>query len=291
MNSQVKEEFPPFYSVVFAGGGNRCLWQAGFWEVAAPALGLAPRVVAAVSAGACIAAMLLAGRTGESMAYMKARTGANPKNLYLENLFSRRPLFPHLGIYRQALLDLLDQQALDTLKKGPDLRVLLARPPAWAGPVMGVLLGFAAYTLEKHLRHPLHPQWALKAGFRPQVVPVSDCATPEDLAELILASSCTPPIVPAMYRQGRPVLDGGLIDNVPIAALAPHEFPALVLLTRRYPPELLRGHRDRVYLQPSRPVPVGKWDYTNPQGLQAAFDLGRRDAELMLQKGPAALQR
>ena len=31
-----------FKSVVFAGGGSRCMWQAGFWEVAAPELGIKP---------------------------------------------------------------------------------------------------------------------------------------------------------------------------------------------------------------------------------------------------------
>jgi predicted acylesterase/phospholipase RssA len=291
MNPTRLDELPPFYSVIFAGGGNRCVWQAGFWEVAAPALSLEPKVVASVSAGACISAMALAGHTVESMAYMKAKTGANPKNFYWQNLFNGKPVFPHVGIYRQALLDLLDAEALARLKQGPDLRVLLARPPAWANPIMGVLLGFASYTLEKHILHPLHPQWALKAGFKAEVVPVSACRSSEELADLILASSCTPPIVPAMYRDGRPVLDGGLIDNVPVAALDPHEFPALVLLTRRYPPDLLRGHRDRVYLQPSRPVPAGKWDYTNPQALQDTFDLGRRDAEMFLREGPQALQK
>lgn len=285
------DDLPPFYSVIFAGGGNRCVWQAGFWETAAPALGLKPKVVASVSAGACISAMALAGRTMDSMAYMKVKTGANPKNLYPENLFNDKPIFPHLGIYRQALLDLLDDQALAVLKQGPELRVLLARPPAWASPVMGVFLGFFLYTIEKHLFHPLHPQWSLKAGFKPEAVPVSACANSEELADLILASSCTPPMVPAMYRNGRPVLDGGLIDNVPIAALKPHEFPALVLLTRRYPPHLLKGHKDRIYLQPSRPVPVGKWEYNSPQAFQDAFDLGRRDAEALINHGPPALQR
>ena len=291
MNPTPLSELPPFHSVIFAGGGNRCVWQAGFWDIAAPALGLKPKVVAAVSAGACISAMALSGRTMESMEYMKAKTGANDKNFYIENLFNQRPVFPHLAIYRQALLDMLDREALEKLKQGPELRVLLARPPAWASPIMGVFLGFLSYTLEKHLLHPLHPQWALKFGFKPEVVPVSDCANSEELADLILASSCTPPMVPAMYRNGRPVLDGGLIDNVPLAALKPHEFPALVLLTRRYPPHLLKGHKDRVYLQPSRPVPAGKWDYTNPQALQDTFDLGRRDAESLLSQGPQVLQR
>jgi hypothetical protein len=29
-----------FYAIAFAGGGNRCYRQGGFWEAAAPLLGL-----------------------------------------------------------------------------------------------------------------------------------------------------------------------------------------------------------------------------------------------------------
>ncbi len=45
----------PYDAVVFAGGGCRCFWQAGFWTEAAPALELAPRQVAGVSAGSAFA--------------------------------------------------------------------------------------------------------------------------------------------------------------------------------------------------------------------------------------------
>ena len=39
-----------FDAVAFAGGGNRCYWQGGFWEAAAERLGLAPTLAAGVSA-------------------------------------------------------------------------------------------------------------------------------------------------------------------------------------------------------------------------------------------------
>jgi predicted acylesterase/phospholipase RssA len=39
-------------AVAFAGGGNRCYWQGGFWEAAAPLFDLKPMIVAGVSAGA-----------------------------------------------------------------------------------------------------------------------------------------------------------------------------------------------------------------------------------------------
>jgi predicted acylesterase/phospholipase RssA len=41
-----------FDAVVFAGGGNRCYWQGGFYEAAAPRLRLNPKLVVAASAGA-----------------------------------------------------------------------------------------------------------------------------------------------------------------------------------------------------------------------------------------------
>jgi hypothetical protein len=224
------------------------------------------------------------------MAYAKEAMGNNPRNCYPANILRGQPVFPHLGIYRRGILKILDQAALERLHRGPQLRVLLAHPPLWAGAVGGVLLGFGAYTLEKHLKTPLHPRFASMLGFRAELVPVSSCQGPQELADLILASSCTPPVVPVMRRQGRVVLDGGLVDNVPLLAITPGEGPTLVLLSRRYPPGMLRGHDGVTYLQPSRDIAISKWDYTNPQGVQAAFDLGRQDGEEYLRRGAAALQ-
>ena len=45
-----------FQQVVFAGGGHRCWWQAGFWDVVAPRIALRPRVVAGVSALVAVSA-------------------------------------------------------------------------------------------------------------------------------------------------------------------------------------------------------------------------------------------
>ncbi len=280
-----------YKAVVFAGGGNRCVWQAGFWEVVAPALPLKPRVVAGVSAGAYIAALLLAGRSQQAMDWARREMGANRRNFYPGRLLRGQRPFPHFEIYGRALNDNLDQAALEALRAGPELRVLLARPPAWCGPHFALLVGFITYALEKHLRGPLHPQWPSQAGFRPEVVRAQDCRHAGELKELIIATSCTPPILPVMHRAGEPVLDGGLVDNVPLAALEPGERPALILLSRRYDPALLRGHQGLTYLQPSRPVDSAKWDYTNPDALLRTKELGWEDGRRFLANGPEILQR
>ena len=60
------------------------------------------------------------------------------------------------------------------------------------------------------------------------------CASPQALADLVLASSCTPPFTPLLAQGGCPALDGGLTDNVPVAAVERADGPTLVLLARRY---------------------------------------------------------
>ncbi len=50
-----------FDGIAFAGGGNRCYWQGGFYEAVADRIGLAPGVVVGASAGAYAATYSLLG--------------------------------------------------------------------------------------------------------------------------------------------------------------------------------------------------------------------------------------
>ena len=269
----------PIQSVVFAGGGNRCFWQAGLWSVAAPALGFAPTVVAGVSAGATIACLLLSGGAEAALSAFERATAENPRNLYPLRPLSGESAFPHHAMYRRAILESIDDAALGRLHAGPDVRVTLARPPRWAGPRLAVAVGFGAYELEKALSGPVHPVFGRRVGFRSEVISVSSCATPDALADLLIASSCTPPFTPVVVRGDRPALDGGLVDNVPVDALDAEPGPTLVLLTRRYPADRIPTVAGRAYLQPSESIPVNKWDYTSPERIRATWDLGRRDGE------------
>ena len=104
----------------------------------------------------------------------------------------------------------------------------------------------------------------------------------KELADLLIQSSCTPPFVPVKKRNGIPALDGGIVDNVPADAISKNKGKTLILLTRHYPIELLEVNNNRLYIQPSQPIDIKKWDYTNPDGLQKVFELGIKDAELLL---------
>ena len=273
-----------FEQVVFAGGGNRCWWQAGFWDVVAPAIALKPRLVAGVSAGAATACMLYANDSRWVMDYYREALKDNRKNAYWGNAVKRgAKVFPHARIYRQALTDILGGERFAKLKAdAPELRIQFARLPRLLGPRAAVALGLVAYNLEKYWKKSLHPTFGRRLGFTPEFVRMQDCETIDDLVSLIIASSCTPPFTPIEHRGGRPTLDGGMVDNVPVDAVG-RGASTLVLVTRRYPgrPDMFT-HQGRLYVQPSRKVAIGSWDYTNPAGMQTTYDQGRTDGERFL---------
>lgn len=271
----------PFRAVVFAGGGSRCLWQAGFFDVAASALGIEVEEAAAASAGAAMACMFFAGTTERGVEYFKKITGENRKNFYPENIVSKTPCFPQAAMYRDVIAHALDKKALAKLKKdAPHIKILVSRPPRFLGAQSATFAGMCAYAIEKHLFKPVHPVFAAKIGFTGADYLAENCCSPEELSDLIIASSCTPPFVPVVRWDKRIALDGGLIDNVPVSLIDESKGgKTLILLTRRYPLENIPKNENRLYVQPSKKIPVSKMDYSHPDKIQEAFDLGRFDGE------------
>ncbi len=273
-----------FSSVVFAGGGSRCFWQLGFWNTAAPVLDIKPSVVAAVSAGAAFACFALASDGEDVLRYFKQATGNNRRNFYPANFFNTKPVFPHYKMYRDAILYSITDDSMTKLINGPDIRVLITRPPLWMGARLAAVIGVTAYNIEKHMFYPLHPVFTGGMGFSGEIVPVNECSTREELADLILQSSCAPPLLPVMKRGGRIALDGGMIDNVPTFILESLPGKKLVLLTRRYKESVLADTGGFTYVQPSENIPITKWEYTDPEGLQYVYDLGRRDGDRFIKE-------
>jgi len=189
----------------------RCFWQAGFWSVAGPALAIQPRLVVGVSAGAAFACAALAGTSERVLADFKHRSAGNARNAYPRNVLGSEPVFPHERMYRGTIVDNIDEGMFERLLGGPELRVLIARPPSWLGARSGLAVGIVAALLNERERR-VHARWGNHFGFQSEVVSAQSCRSTDELAELILHSSCTPPVVP-LYRRGRRiVLDGGLLD-------------------------------------------------------------------------------
>lgn len=275
-----------FKSAVFSGGGSRCMWQVGFWQIVSPELKLKPEIVAGVSAGAAMAGMIMAGTSDLGLALIKEATAANKKNFYMSNFLKKEPVFPHYRIYRNTVLKTMSEDALKRFKKGPEIRVLFANPPFYLGALSGTFVGLMAYVVEKYTTHPVHPKAASKLGYRPTVVKLNDCNTAEEVADLIMCSSCTPPFLPIMKYNGKVSLDGGIIDNVPVSVIGDDEKKGkmLVMMSRIHRADRIPQTSNRIYMQPSVTPEISKWDYTNPSGLQSAFDLGRKDGETFVKK-------
>ncbi|RFO96034.1 Patatin [Rhodoferax lacus] len=264
-----------FDTIVFSGGGNRCFWQAGFWSVIESAMQLRPLRVTAVSAGAAMACVLFAGTFESGFEGHKRAVLRNPYNLYVRNLLKAKPVFPHGAMYRAAILASINAAALERLHQGPDIQIVVARPPAWAPGRLAVVLGAVSAGVDALNSHKLEAAAARRLGFRPVHVSVRDCHTPQELADLIVASSCVPPLTPLMHADGMPVLDGGLVGTVPTGPDGQAQGHTLVLLTRPF--RRLQPQPGTLYVQPSSPVPVGTWDYTDDKALQAAYELGQSD--------------
>lgn len=267
-----------FENVVFSGGGNRCFWQAGFWSVAASALDLRPSRVVSVSAGSAIACALFSGTFAQGFADFKIAIAENKSNLYLSNFLTERPVFPHGHLYRNAILGSIDKPALTRLHHGPEILIVVSYPPPWASASVALLLGMIAVGLDALNHNIVHHTMGIRFGFKPAYCSVRECATPEELADLIIASSCVPPLTPQSRRNGMAIFDGGLVSNVPTEGVTEKNGQTLVLLTRPFSSlPSISGH---TYVQPSQPIPVRVWDYTNHAALQATFDQGRRDGDM-----------
>lgn len=262
-------------AVVFAGGGCRCFWQAGLWEEAGHAF--APEVIASVSAGAAFACAALGGRTTAVLDAFKRRTAANPSNVHLRNV-GRGPIFPHYEMYRGTIVEITTEDMLAALREGPEIHVMLAHTPRGWPPALAAAVGLVAYRVERKVARRIRARWPLRLGYEPSMVRADTCNTADELADLILQSSCIPPLMPLMRRGTRNVLDGALVDGVPVEQVSGRG-PTLVLLSRH--DDVIPTPRGVTALRPSTPLAIKLWDYASPERVQATFDQGRRDGEML----------
>jgi predicted acylesterase/phospholipase RssA len=270
--------------LTFAGGGNRSFYQLGLlarWDAA-----LLPRVaaVASVSAGACVITTFLSGRREEARRFWLDRAHGITRNFDWRKLWRGERPAPQGEIYRETLLVTFADGGLERIRQQPfPIYVLAAAFPGVLPRTMAIALGIGMYSLERSIRRAPHPQSPRWLGFAPIAVDARACETPEELATLILASSATPPFTPIGNFRGLRLLDGGMIDNAP-AFVAEERHPearhSIVLLSRPYHASVMGVQGRRLYLAPTQPTPIGRWDYTQPHLLDETVAMGEREAAI-----------
>ncbi|MEX1367856.1 MAG: patatin-like phospholipase family protein [Nannocystaceae bacterium] len=275
---------PRDVALTFAGGGNRAFYQLGLlhhWGER-----LRPRIaaIAACSAGACVATLWLAGREAQTRSFWRARRQGVDRNFDWSRLLRGRRPTPHGPIYRDTLLCAYAEDGLENIQATPfPVLVVTTAPPPLLPTAVGALLGVSAYNLEKRVRGDfVHPVLGQRLGFSAHVVDARRCRTAEELADLVIASSSTPPFTPVGRFRGRRLLDGGLVDNAPASAAEQVRGVRknLVLLTRPYAASCIGEQGSRLYVAPTRRVPVEVWDYTRPELIDQTIQLGERDAQV-----------
>lgn len=269
-------------ALTLAGGGNRALVQIGLLRRWWPRLEPRIAVVSTCSAGASMAVSLLSGREPESSAYWFGRRAGVTENVAWRQLLRGKRPTPHTPIYRDTLRYALSEGGFQRIRNLPfPLLALTARPPGWLPVPLAAIVGMSVYSIERQLRYgQLHPSAARRLGFAPVVFDLRECDAPEDVVDIVLASSATPPFTPIGRMNGISLLDGGLVDNAPafLAERTPGVTRHLVLLTRPYPAASVGRKGIRWYLCPSEPVPISRWEYTRPDLVAATIALGAREA-------------
>jgi predicted acylesterase/phospholipase RssA len=263
--------------LVLQGGGIRCAWQAGFITALESDASFRPTAISAVSASTAVACAMVSHRLEFALECFKAAIAGNKKNIYVSHLFKRRPVFPHAAIYRDVLLRAFDQSALRTLHAGPNIQVLVTRTSPKLPKYPGAMVALSLLACQTFRSRRWYQRMDAHFGFSSEFIAVKNCATPADLADLVLASSCTPPVTPWYLLHGRPVLDGGLAESIPLSGLPEKGARTLVLLTARHNAlKLLPGV---VYAQPSEDLRIGSWEYTDPNKIDYLYELGKKDGE------------
>lgn len=268
--------------LVFAGGGNRAFYQLGLMRRWAERLLPRTAAVAACSAGACVALILLAERQEATHRFWLERRRHVTQNFEWGRLLGGERPTPHAPIYRDTVVHSMQEGGLDRLRAQPfPVLVIASRFPRRLPAVGAVALGLSAYSLEKRLRpRQIHPRLPRRLGFAPAVFDARHCETPEEVADLVIASSATPPFTPVGRFASEALLDGGLVDNAPafVAESVPAVERTLVLLTRPYPSGVAGARGARLYIAPTGPVPVERWDYTRPDLVEATIAQGERES-------------
>ncbi len=268
--------------LVFAGGGNRAFYQLGLLRHLGDRLSPRLAAVATCSAGACVAAIYFTGRESEAWRFWLDRRAGVTRNLDWSKLLRGERPAPHAEVYRDTMLHILAEGGFARIRALPfPFLVLSAAYPSLLPTALAVPLGLGSYSLDRAVLAGLHPVLPRRLGFRPAVYDARDCADAEEMTDLVLASSATPPFTPVGAYRGRRLLDGGMVDNAPafVAEEAPAVRRTIVLLTRPYPSARVGRRGARLYLAPSAPTPADRWDYTRPERVVETQRLGERDAE------------
>ncbi|MCB1324256.1 MAG: patatin-like phospholipase family protein [Spirochaetales bacterium] len=302
----IKNKLPgyrrPFFrkarvGLALSGGGCKAFFALGIGQTLIEN-GIPIRAISGTSAGSAMALAMVSQSALDLLRYFMEITRRNRKNFYWSRLLLGREPFPHERMYRSALMSYIDvdrvvhspiRLAFNTLRLPPD-----RYPPQnrWLRYRL-VLDILAAFRLEQKFAgqgiiRPFLRRAAERAGLEEVIFKNEDMISTDVISRVCLASSCVPPLI--SYQRlldGNYYLDGGVTRNLPIFSLPECDLVVAVhydQLTRQLyemSPEA-DAERTILYVAPERTLPITTWDYANPDGVLACYQLGLEAGERTL---------
>lgn len=267
-------------AVAFAGGGNRCYWQGGFWDALNAARPQRPALVVGVSAGAFQACFSLIGEGDRVRRIVIDACATIEKELDWKRLRKGQSPFVVSGLYRDLLTDIFGELELAALRAAPEVLIQLTHPPRFMPPLIAAYAAIGAYQVEKVWLGAAHSRAGRHVGLFPSWVSTHEVAAPAELVAALMGTAAVPPFMPVGLVNGRPALDGGLVDNPPVDRIAEVEAQGgrtLVLTTRAG--RSMAEVENRTVVRPSVPILSSRFAVTDGEAIRAAYELGVRDGE------------
>ncbi len=279
-HSSTQLHLDDIHTLAFAGGGNRCWWQAGVVSQLMDMGWKLPPILVGTSAGAAIATSLLTSSARDALASCKQLYMSNDRLFDWKSLSQFRLKFAHQHIYPAWIESFTSDHHFEKLKTASsELVVAITRPARALGLAGSLAAGSLAYLLDKKLAHSIHPKLPRYLGLKQEFLSLNDVPDGQSARTLLQAVAAAAPFMLAQKVGGRWGFDGGYSDNAPIPPqTAAERKHTLVLLTRHYPSlPTVFAWQGRTYWQPSQKVPVSTWDCRPGTTVDQAFELGLRD--------------
>lgn len=271
---EVEVDARGFDSLILQGGGCRCFFTLGFLEATAQAkLFSEVRQIATVSASAAMACAHLIDSHRPALEIFASSVRRNPKNFYLSRLLRGQRPTPHYDMYRAALIEAIPEDSFARIRDSAiKLRILVSHSRG-SSRTVATMLG--ALSILTQSRPP---------GLDYNVIEAHALRDRLALVEAVLASSAFPPFTPLPELHGRPIIDGGAIEPIPLSALDRKAAQRpLILLTRPRPVRPLPPGLH--YLAPPVDLNLAIWQYADEPSLRRVYEIGRRVGETFLRHG------
>jgi predicted patatin/cPLA2 family phospholipase len=282
--------------ITFAGGGAKSFYQLGLmcrWrELLLPHVGL----LSTCSAGSFVASIWLSEREENVGQFYREKYSGQLKNFDWRRLLSGRTPALHEDIYRDLLLTTFAGGGFERIRSRPfPVLILTTAFPAGMPSLIAMPFGYFSYNLRSMKRtRKFYPAFNRVTGIKPMVFDARRSVSAQELSDLIIASSATPPFTAAGRFENKCLLDGGIIDHVP--SFLSFESPGIThhLVIRvdktvdkradkgadKNSEDHPAGAGKRLLLAPSEKVNVKSWDFTKPDLVEALIRQGENDADL-----------